>query len=252
MAEELVTGIHAVSAVLDHNPGRIVQLYVANRRHGKRLEDILKNAAGHRIPVHEVSRDRLDRLAGPHLHQGVIARCNPLQRKGDKELNWDVQALDEPAMLLALDGVQDPHNLGACVRTLNGAGGHGVVLPRDRAAPVTPVVHKAASGAMETTPLYHVTNLARTLQRLRDETGLWIYGTSDKAGQSVYELDLSVPFALVLGTEGKGMRQLVAKHCDQLAGIPMRGSVSSLNVSVAAGVCCYEALRQRLARKRND
>ena len=224
----------------------MLQLYVGNRSRNQRLEPLLQSAIHHGIPLHEVNRDKLDRLAGSHLHQGIIARCRTLPKRGDVELAWDVKALDKPAMLLVLDGIQDPHNLGACIRTLNGAGGHGIILPKDRSAPVTPVVHKSASGAMETTPLYQVTNLVRTLQKLKQESNLWIYGTSDRADRSLYDLDLSVPFALVLGTEGRGIRRLVVEQCDQLASIPMLGSVSSLNVSVAAGVCCYEALRQRL------
>ena len=148
-------------------------------------------------------------------------------------------------MLLVLDGVQDPHNLGACIRTLNGAGGDGVIVPKDRSSPVTSVVHKTASGAIEKTPVYTVTNLSRTLQQLQQECGLWVIGTSDKADKNLYQVDFTVPFALVLGTEGKGIRRLVKEHCDELVSIPMQGSVSSLNVSVASGVCCYEALRQR-------
>ena len=249
MAEELVTGIHAVSAVLEQNPGRILQLYISNKSRNPRLEPLLQSATRQQVAVHEVTRDKLDHIAGEYRHQGIIARCQPRDKRGDSELIWDIKALEDPPMLLVLDGVQDPHNLGACIRTLNGAGGHGVVLPKDRAAPVTPVVHKSASGAMETTPIYHVTNLARSLQNLKDETGLWIYGTSDKADKSFYDLDMTVPFALVLGTEGKGMRRLVAEQCDQLVRIPMLGSVSSLNVSVATGVCCFEALRQRSIKK---
>lgn len=246
MPDDIVTGIHAVSAVLDHNPQRVLQLYVSGSSRNPRLEILLKQASKESIVIHQVSREKLDKLSGQQLHQGVIARCKPLARKGDNELVWDIKALDEPAMLLVLDGVQDPHNLGACIRTLNGAGGHGIVVPKDRSAPITSVTHKSASGAMETTPIYHVSNLARALQQLKKETGLWVYGTSDKAEKSLYDLDLAGPFALVLGTEGKGMRRLVTEQCDQLVSIPMMGSVSSLNVSVATGVCCYEAVRQRL------
>jgi len=244
-AEELIGGIHAVQAILEHNPGRIRRLYVSEQRRNPRIEDLLGIARQHRIPIEEQTRDRLDRLAQGQVHQGVLARCEPLPRRGEQELVWDLGVLQEPAMLLVLDGVQDPHNLGACLRSVNGAGGHGVVVPRDRAAPVTATVYKAASGALETTPLYQVTNLARTLEQLKNDTGLWIFGTSDKAERTLYDLDLASPFALVLGTEGKGMRRLVSEHCDELVRIPMRGTVSSLNVSVAAAVCCYEALRQR-------
>ena len=245
MAEEILTGIHAVAAVLSLNPGRVRQIYVNEKRGNKRLDPILQSVKGLRIPLKEVSRDKLDRLADNQNHQGIIARCEMLPARTEAELLWDVKALDHPAMLLVLDGIQDPHNLGACVRTLNSAGGDGIVIPKDRSTPVTPVVHKTASGAMETTPVYTVTNLSRTLQQLKEDCGLWIFGTSDKAENNLYQADFTVPFALVLGAEGKGMRRLVTEHCDELLTIPMKGSVSSLNVSVAAGVCCYEALRQR-------
>lgn len=245
MAEEILTGIHAVMAVLTHNPGRVSQLYVNEKRSNNRLDPLLELAHEQQLPVREVSRDRLDRLAENQIHQGIIARCEALPARTESELIWDIKALQHPAMLLVLDGVQDPHNLGACIRTLNGAGGDGIVIPRDRSAPVTSVVHKIASGAMETTPLYTVTNLSRTLQQLKSECGLWIFGTTDHAEKSLYQLDFTGPFALVLGAEGKGMRRLVEEHCDELVAIPMQGAVNSLNVSVASGVCCYEALRQR-------
>ena len=245
MAEEILTGIHAVTAVLTHNPGRVSQLYVNEKRRNNRLDPLLELANNLQLPVREVTRDRLDRLAENQIHQGIVARCEALALRTEKELVWDVKALQHPAMLLVLDGVQDPHNLGACIRTLNGAGGDGIVIPRDRSAPVTSVVHKIASGAMETTPLYTVTNLSRTLQQLKSECGLWIFGTTDHAEKSLYQLDLTGSFALVLGAEGKGMRRLVEEHCDELVAIPMQGTVNSLNVSVASGVCCYEAVRQR-------
>lgn len=246
MPEEVLTGIHAVSAVLTLNPGRVLQIYANEKRRNARLEPILQLVKEHDLPLKEVSRDKLDRLADNQIHQGIIARCEMLPARAEAELLWDVKALDHPAMLLVLDGVQDPHNLGACVRTLNSAGGDGIIIPKDRSAPITSVVHKTASGAMETTPVYTVTNLSRILQQLKEECGLWIFGTSDKAENTLYQADFTVAFALVLGAEGKGMRRLVTEHCDELLTIPMKGSVSSLNVSVAAGVCCYEALRQRV------
>lgn len=245
MAEEILTGIHAVMAVLDQNPGRVRQVYVNENRRNNRLDPILESVSANKVLLKEVSRDRLDKLADNQIHQGIIARCEALPARAEAELIWDVKALKHPAMLLVLDGVQDPHNLGACIRTLNGAGGDGIIIPKDRSAPVTPVVHKTASGAMEKTPIYTVTNLSRTLQQLKDECGLWVFGTSDKADKTVYDVNFTVPFALVLGAEGKGMRRLVTEHCDELVSIPMNGTVSSLNVSVASGVCCYEALRQR-------
>ena len=247
MAEELLTGIHAVTAVLQHNPARVSQIYITDKRRNNRLDPLLDLVGKLQLPVKEVSRDKLDKLADNQIHQGVIARCEALPARTESELIWDIKALTHPAMLLVLDGVQDPHNLGACIRTLNGAGGDGIVIPKDRSAPVTSVVHKTASGAMETTPVYTVTNLSRTLQSLKSECGLWIFGTTDKAEKNLYQLDFRVPFALVLGAEGKGMRRLVEENCDELVSIPMQGSVNSLNVSVASGVCCYEALRQRLS-----
>ena len=245
MADEILTGIHAVMAVLTQNPGRVRQIYINKKRSNNRLDPLLEKVTANNLLLTEVSRDKLDRLADNQIHQGIVARCQALPVRGEAELIWDIKALKRAAMLLVLDGVQDPHNLGACIRTLNGAGGDGVVSPRDRSAPVTSVVHKTASGAMETTPVYTVTNLSRTLQQLKQECGLWVFGTSDKAEKSLYEVNFTDSFALVLGTEGKGMRRLVAENCDELVAIPMIGTVSSLNVSVASGVCCYEALRQR-------
>ena len=245
MAEEILTGIHAVQAVLTHNPARVRQVYINEVRKNNRLEPLLVAVSENKLPLKEVSRDKLDSLADNQIHQGIIARCEALPVRTEAELIWNIKALKRPAMLLILDGIQDPHNLGACIRTLNGAGGDGVIIPKDRSSPVTSVVHKTASGAMEKTPIYTVTNLSRTLQQLKQDCGLWVFGTSDKAEKNLYQADFTVPFALVLGTEGKGMRRLVAEHCDELLSIPMQGSVSSLNVSVASGVCCYEALRQR-------
>ena len=246
MAEEILTGIHAVMAVLTQNPTRVRQVYVNEKRRNNRLDPLLEAVTENKLPLNEVSRDKLDKLAENQIHQGVIARCEALPVRAEAELIWDVKALKKPAMLLVLDGIQDPHNLGACIRSLNGAGGDGIIISKDRSAPITSVVHKTASGAMERTPVYTVTNLSRTLQQLKDECGLWIFGTSDKAEKNLYEVNFTVPFALVLGAEGKGMRRLVMEHCDELVSIPMQGSVSSLNVSVASGVCSYEALRQRL------
>jgi len=245
MAEEILTGIHAVTAVLSLNHGRVRQVYINEKRKNNRFDPVLQLVKDHELPLKEVSRDKLDRLADNQVHQGIIARCEILPPRAEAELIWDIKALNHSPMLLVLDGIQDPHNLGACVRTLSSAGGDGIVIPKDRSAPITSVVHKTASGAMETTPVYTVTNLSRVLQQLKEECGLWIMGTSDKAEKSLYQADFTVPFALVLGAEGKGMRRLVTEHCDELLTIPMKGSVSSLNVSVTAGVCCYEALRQR-------
>jgi 23S rRNA (guanosine2251-2'-O)-methyltransferase len=171
-------------------------------------------------------------------------RAAALERH-EKTLPEFLDALIEPALLLVLDGVQDPHNLGACLRTADAAGVHALIMPRDRASGITPVVHKVACGAVESVPIFAVTNLARTLRVLRD-AGLWIYGASGEAGEGLYDSELTGPVALVLGGEGKGLRRLTREHCDHLLAIPMAGQVESLNVSVAAGVLLFEARRQRM------
>jgi len=200
---------------------------------------------------------RLARLAGQHGHQGVVARVTAhqavkslddlLQDFEDRQADLAENQRDT-LLLLVLDGVTDPHNLGACLRVADGAGVHAVIAPKDHAAGINAVVAKVASGAAETIPYFMVTNLARTLQELK-ERNVWVIGTSDDAPKSVYQVDLTGPVALVLGAEGQGMRQLTRKTCDELASIPMRGAVESLNVSVASGICLYEARRQRESRQ---
>jgi 23S rRNA (guanosine2251-2'-O)-methyltransferase len=240
-----VYGLHAVASLVANRPESVAALSVAQGAVDQRLEDLLEQAAAARIPVTRMARVELDRLLPGACHQGVIAMLQGRVRTWtEADLPVLLAGLDEPAFLLVLDGVQDPHNLGACLRTADAAGVHAVILPRDRAVGVTPVVHKVASGAVESVPLVTVTNLARTLRWLR-EAGVWIYGTDDAGGQDLYTADLSGPSAFVLGAEGRGMRRLTREHCDYLLTIPMAGQVSSLNVSVAAGVLLFEALRQR-------
>jgi 23S rRNA (guanosine2251-2'-O)-methyltransferase len=196
---------------------------------------------------------RLSKLCGNHGHQGVAARTRPLpQARSLDTLLEDLESAQaalplqdrQPPLLLVLDGVTDPHNLGACLRVADGAGAHAVIAPKDHAAGINATVAKVASGAAETVPYFMVTNLARTLMELK-ERNIWITGTSDAAPRTLYEADFRGPTALVLGAEGDGMRQLTAKTCDQLVSLPMRGAVESLNVSVASGICLYEVLRQR-------
>lgn len=189
---------------------------------------------------------RLAKMCGSHGHQGVVARVDAVpQVKSLDELLEQLEAAgEEPPLLLVLDGVTDPHNLGACLRVADGAGAHAVIAPKDHAAGINATVAKVASGAAETMPYFMVTNLARTLGELK-ERNIWCIGTSDDAEKTIYDVDLKGPVALVLGAEGEGMRQLTRKTCDELVRIPMRGAVESLNVSVASGVCLYEALRQR-------
>jgi 23S rRNA (guanosine2251-2'-O)-methyltransferase len=206
------------------------------------MRQFLARAGESGVRVIEADGVRLAKLAGSHGHQGVAARVNPLPVA--KSLDDLLDGVQEPPLLLVLDGVTDPHNLGACLRVADGAGVHAVIAPKDHAAGINATVAKVASGAAETVPYFMVTNLARTLGELK-ERGIWCLGTSDDAGKTIYDAGLKGPVALVLGAEGQGLRQLTRKTCDELVRIPMRGAVESLNVSVASGVCLYEALRQR-------
>lgn len=244
MNVERVFGIHAVSAALD--AGRDCrQLWVLDNRGDKRLAAVLKKASSAGVHAQRVARRELDQLAGDHRHQGVVAEFSasaPLAMADSLEELLD--SLEQIPFLLVLDGVQDPHNLGACLRTADAAGVQAIIVPKDNAASVTPTVRKVAAGAAETVPVFQVTNLARTLRDLK-ERGIWLVGAAGEAGQSIYQTDLKGPLAVVLGAEGEGLRRLTRETCDFLAYLPMAGSVESLNVSVATGICLYEAVRQR-------
>lgn len=239
-----IYGLHPIIALLRNTPERIKQIFVQGGRQDARLQEMLALAKTAHIHVQITSRDALDQLSDDGVHQGVVAHLVNTCRYTEAELPQLLDALTEPPFLLVLDGVQDPHNLGACLRSANAAGVHAVIVPKDKAASLTPVVYKAASGAADMTPLIPVTNLARTLNQLK-ERGIWIYGTSDSAPKSIYAADLHGPIAWVLGAEGEGLRRLTKETCDALFSIPMQGAVSSLNVSVATGVCLFEAVRQR-------
>ena len=206
------------------------------------MRQFIERAKEAQVQLIEADGLRLSRLAGNHGHQGVVARVAAV--KTNHSLDDLLDSLQEPPLLLVLDGITDPHNLGACLRVADGAGAHAVIAPKDHAAGINTTVAKVASGAAETMPYFMVTNLARTLNELK-ERNIWIYGTSDDAPQTLYQTDLKTAAAIVMGAEGDGMRQLTRKTCDALFSIPMRGGVESLNVSVASGVCLYEALRQR-------
>ena len=238
-------GLHSVASLLRSHPGTIRELTVAEGREDRRLAEIVSLAVTNGIAVQRQPRRMLDRMLPGSRHQGIIATLHPTAG-GHREQDLLPLLADcpDPPLLLVLDGVQDPHNLGACLRTADAAGVHAVIVPRDRAARVTSIVRKVASGAVESVPLFSVTNLARTLRTLR-EAGVWIYGASDAADQELYGVDLTGPVALVLGGEGRGLRRLTRDLCDYLVAIPMAGRVESLNVSVAAGVLLYEARRQR-------
>jgi 23S rRNA (guanosine2251-2'-O)-methyltransferase len=242
MSVKILFGFHAVTVRLKTAPQSIVEIHVDASRRDQRMRQFVARSQEAGVRLIESDDDRLQKLAGTHRHQGVVARVQPLAAA--RSLDDVLDAIGEPALLLVLDGVTDPHNLGACLRVADGAGAHAVIAPKDHAAGINATVAKVASGAAETVPYFMVTNLARTLNELK-ERNIWVIGTADDAPKTLYEVDLKGPVALVLGAEGKGMRQLTRKTCDELVAIPMRGAVESLNVSVASGVCLYEALRQR-------
>lgn len=241
---ERVFGVHAVQALLERNAKRVKRLLLASGRLSERQQVLLDQANAAGIATQRVAGDELDKLSDG-VHQGVIAEVVASQVWSEEMLTHLLDRLDGVPLLLVLDGVTDPHNLGACLRSADAAGVQAVIVPRDRSASLTPVVRKVACGAAETVPLVAVTNLARTLKQLQ-QRGLWVVGTAGEAQQFIYQVDLKVPTVIVMGAEGAGMRRLTRENCDYLARLPMAGAVSSLNVSVAAGVCLFEAVRQRL------
>lgn len=238
----IVYGFHAVTARLRHRADSVREILVGRERHDPRMRRLLETAAAAGVKVQTVPGDRLDRLAGHRRHQGVVAFAEPIAAAASLDAVLD--AVREPALLLILDGVQDPHNLGACLRVADAFGAHAVVAPSDRAVGITPTVEKAASGAVETVPYIVVTNLARSMRALQDR-GVWMVGAAQEAATPLSACDLRRAVALVLGAEGSGLRRLTAQTCDEQVAIPMAGEVESLNVSVAAGICLYEARRQR-------
>jgi 23S rRNA (guanosine2251-2'-O)-methyltransferase len=242
MSTKVLFGFHAVTVRLKTAPQSITDIHVDGSRRDARMRQFVERASAADAKIVESSAERLDALAGTPRHQGVVARVTPLPQSNS--LDDVLDAVSGPALVLVLDGVTDPHNLGACLRVADGAGAHAVVAPKDHAVGLNATVAKVASGAAETVPYLMVTNLARTLNELK-ERDIRVIGTSDDADSTLYDVDLSGPVALVLGAEGAGLRQLTRKTCDQLVRIPMHGAVESLNVSVASGVCLYEALRQR-------
>ena len=241
-APKVLFGFHAVGVRLKTTPRSIIEIYYEPTRRDARMRQFLERANEAGVRLIEADGMRLAKLAGSHGHQGVAARVEILAQTSS--LDDLLDGIEGPPLLLVLDGVTDPHNLGACLRVADGAGAHAVIAPKDHAVGVNATVAKVASGAAETVPYFMVTNLSRTLNELK-ERSIWCIGTSDGTSKTIYQMDLKVPVALVMGAEGDGMRQLTRKTCDELVGIPMRGAVESLNVSVASGVCLYEALRQR-------
>jgi 23S rRNA (guanosine2251-2'-O)-methyltransferase len=242
---KVLFGFHAVGVRLKTAPKSVIEIYYEPTRRDARMRQFLERAKESGAKLIEGDSLRLAKLCGNHGHQGVVARVEAVAQVSSlDELLEQLEADKVAPLLLVLDGVTDPHNLGACLRVADGAGAHAVIAPKDHAVGVNATVAKVASGAAETMPYFMVTNLARTLNELK-ERNIWIIGTAEDAPQTLYQADLKGPTALVLGAEGAGMRQLTRKTCDALVSIPMRGAVESLNVSVASGVCLYEAARQR-------
>ncbi|OAN87413.1 23S rRNA (guanosine(2251)-2'-O)-methyltransferase RlmB [Marinobacter sp. EhC06] len=244
MSGEFVFGWHAVEAVLKREPERLQQVWIQTGRQDKRVKSITDALDSLGVRWKVVHRKELDeRVSG--VHQGIVAAVSESREWTEDDLLAQLAGSDKPPFLLVLDGVTDPHNLGACMRTADAVGIQAVIVPKDKSASLTPVARKVACGAAETVPFVRVTNLARFLRSLQDQ-GVWLIGTAGEADATLYQADFKGPVALVMGAEGKGMRRLTREHCDQLINIPMLGHVDSLNVSVATGVCLYEALRQRL------
>lgn len=240
---EKIYGLHAVEALLRHHPKRVKQIWLAEGRDDPRVKTLIELAGQSRVRVGQCERREMDAWV-EGVHQGVVADVSPSQVWGDAMLEELLDRTEGAPLLLVLDGVTDPHNLGACLRTADAAGALAVIVPKDKSATLNATVRKVACGAAEVIPLVAVTNLARTLEKLQ-QRGLWVVGTAGEADTEIYDQDLSGPIVLVMGAEGKGMRRLTREHCDFLVKLPMAGSVSSLNVSVASGVCLFEALRQR-------
>ena len=248
MAKQIdkIYGVHAVRHALSHHQGEALSLQVQkNKKESAVLAEILKSAEEQGCQIEYVAKDTLDRLTSNAVHQGILLnrKTHAVEKGTDLDSFLD-RGGDAVSLILVLDGIQDPHNLGACLRTANAAGVDAVILPRDKSARINATVHKVASGAAEDTTILTVTNLSRALVRLRDE-GFWLIGTDSAVSESIYDLDLTMRVAIILGSEGKGLRSNTRKKCDYLVSLPMHGIVESLNVSVATGICLYEVLRQR-------
>ncbi|MDD1795870.1 23S rRNA (guanosine(2251)-2'-O)-methyltransferase RlmB [Enterovibrio makurazakiensis] len=243
MSNEMIYGIHAVKAVLASDPARFIEVYVLKGREDDRLLPVLKELAELGITTQEMGRKALDDKADGASHQGLIARVKQGRQYNENDLDAILEGKENP-LLLVLDGVTDPHNLGACLRNADAAGACAIIVPKDRSAPLSATVRKVAVGAAEIVPLVRVTNLARTMRALQEQ-GVWFVGTAGEATHDIYQSKMTGPLAIVMGAEGDGMRRLTRETCDELISIPMSGSVSSLNVSVASGICLFEAVRQR-------
>jgi 23S rRNA (guanosine2251-2'-O)-methyltransferase len=239
-----IYGVHAVAAVLRNERAQVTELLIQQGRDDARVGALCELARTRKVAVRRVARKELDDRFRGARHQGVVARCASLPHYDENDLDEILDSVAGAPFVLVLDGVQDPHNLGACLRSADAAGVHAVVMPRDRASPLNATARKVASGAAESVPVLQVTNLARSLRAMKDR-GIWLVGAAGETDQAIYDLDLRGPLAIVMGAEGQGLRRLTKEHCDFLARIPMAGVVESLNVSVATGICLFEAVRQR-------
>jgi 23S rRNA (guanosine2251-2'-O)-methyltransferase len=240
-----IYGLHSAQAALDYSAENILQVWVDSHRQDKRLSEIIKQVSDLGLNTEKADRKKLDRLAGGPNHQGIVIEIEMPAARSEDQLKTDILNITTPPLFLVLDNVQDPHNLGACLRTADATGVNGVIITKDNATGITPTVCKVASGAAETVPVYQITNLARTLRWLKDQ-GLWILGAAGDGDQTIYQADLKVSMALVIGAEGKGLRRLTREECDMLVKLPMLGKIESLNLSVATGVFLYEVVRQRM------
>jgi 23S rRNA (guanosine2251-2'-O)-methyltransferase len=245
MKNKMIFGFHAVTARIRHEASSVEEIYIDASRHDRRMQELIRAAQAANVRVIPSDDQRLSNIVGTRRHQGVVAKAGELSLA--RNLDELLDAIVGPPLLLVLDGITDPHNLGACLRVADGAGAHAVIAPKDRAVGLNATAAKVASGAAETVPYITVTNLARTLRELK-EREIWLIGTTDDAEKDLYDADFSGPAAIVMGSEGEGMRRLTRETCDVLVSVPMFGSVESLNVSVASGVCLYEARRQRIVK----
>jgi 23S rRNA (guanosine2251-2'-O)-methyltransferase len=244
MSEQWVVGINAVAAALENDAVNVREVLVEARARNPRLQEIAEAARTAGVAVRVVPGDALEKLSGGNRHQGVVASYAASRTYDENDIDALLSSAAGPPLLLILDGVQDPHNLGACLRSAAAAGATAVVIPKDKSAPVNATVRKTSAGAADRVPILRVTNLARTLETLK-QAGVWMVGLAGEATQSLYAVDLKGPIGIVMGGEGEGMRRLTREHCDYLAQIPMSGAVESLNVSVATGIALFEVRRQR-------
>jgi 23S rRNA (guanosine2251-2'-O)-methyltransferase len=247
MSHELLIGIHSVEAALQHDPGNIIELFIETGSANARLKELSERARDLGVKPHGRTRELLDRMTGGARHQGVVAQYRAAPPRTEADLPALIEGAGRDALLLVLDGVTDPHNLGACLRSAEAAGATAVIVTKDKAVGITPTVRRASAGAADRVPFIAATNLARTLRALK-EAGVWLVGLAGDTDEDFYGVDLKGPIALVMGSEGEGLRRLTRELCDFVVKIPMRGQIDSLNVSVATGVVLFETLRQRAAK----